>query len=133
MTYVTEQNFSVQICKSKCLFSDIFFLHSRTVPVTYYNKAILSNLFPFCDIYTTKKKKPDKKMHASAWQSKHLRTAQHHPKQPEAKKTIFTHRSVFIILLCANISHTVLQAGKIHKTKIHKVNNKRSGKQCHHQ
>jgi hypothetical protein len=64
--------FLAQICKTMCLFSDIFFQHSRTVlqmPVTvYFNMAILSNFFPICDIYTTKKK-PDKKMHASAWQS----------------------------------------------------------------
>jgi hypothetical protein len=57
-------------------------------------------------------------MYAIALQSKHLCTAQDHPKQPEAKDDIHSTFCLYNSSMRENL-HTVLQAGKIHKTKIH--------------
>ncbi len=59
---------------------------------------------------------------------KHLRTEQQYPQQPGAEDDIHSPFCLYHSSMRENL-HTVLQAGKIYKTKIHKVNNKRSSKQ----
>ncbi len=128
MTFVAGQNFSVQICKTKCLFSDIFFQHSRTVlqiPATvYYNKAILSNLFLFRNICTIKKKNRKKCMPVHG-NLKHLRNT-------AVRQTMFTHRSVFIILLCAKISTPSYKPARYTRLRSIKYITNGAASKCHH-
>ncbi len=121
-------------CNNMRLFTDIFFLHSCSVMhhcilAQFWVDRSKCDLFPFSNIHTTKTKNLNKKCMPLLCNLNIC--APHKITQSSQKRK----RRYSLIVLSYHSSmreylpHRPTSRQDIHMTKIHKVNNKRSGKQ----